>query len=474
MEKSEYSYEDLIDIVQNLNSKYYLTDLWAAKDAFLDLPKEKWDPISIIPGLVLIKVMEGKYDEAHEYLELIPHDVNAKKSYKYTYNNTGIAIPDSNNEVFHDYIFELGVLHKRVTCFTFTIGRPSVINGFRDFSPFCSVMNNYKNLFLQVLNILYGRLALPMFDIAEAEYLYLKNECMSSLLSIVSQIPVLEKKGDFRLLFVALSLQMKLLLANGEIDSAEKMIVQIKKRMGKEGNNELFYNIKAMETKFNLYEGKIDKVESWVENDGPDEFTNFNMLDLYRYQVKMRYYVLKEKFMAGISLSEKLRPILQKSQRYMDLCEIDLLLAMGGYKANMEDKCFDCLERALEYIQKYNYLRLAGDEGEPMLKTLNLYKKKRPDTKYLPLVNEIIEICRKTAVLYPNYLKTPFTKEVNLTIYEIEILNLLSQGLTYDAIATQSNISINTVRYHIKKIYEKLEVNSAQEAVARAKSLNKL
>lgn len=55
-----------------------------------------------------------------------------------------------------------------------------------------------------------------------------------------------------------------------------------------------------------------------------------------------------------------------------------------------------------------------------------------------------------------------------LTEKEKEILNHLVSGLSYKMIADRSNVSYHTVNTHIKKIYEKLEVHSASEAVAKA------
>ncbi len=55
-----------------------------------------------------------------------------------------------------------------------------------------------------------------------------------------------------------------------------------------------------------------------------------------------------------------------------------------------------------------------------------------------------------------------------LTQREKEILLSLSQGNSYKMIAAGFGISIDTVRTHIKKIYEKLHVHSQTEAVSKA------
>jgi DNA-binding NarL/FixJ family response regulator len=48
------------------------------------------------------------------------------------------------------------------------------------------------------------------------------------------------------------------------------------------------------------------------------------------------------------------------------------------------------------------------------------------------------------------------------------ILNLLAKGLSYKMIANACDISYGTVNSHLKKIYEKLHVHSATEAVQKA------
>ena len=55
-----------------------------------------------------------------------------------------------------------------------------------------------------------------------------------------------------------------------------------------------------------------------------------------------------------------------------------------------------------------------------------------------------------------------------LTAREKEILASLSKGNSYKLIAAELQISIDTVRTHIKSIYEKLHVHSQTEAVSRA------
>lgn len=67
----------------------------------------------------------------------------------------------------------------------------------------------------------------------------------------------------------------------------------------------------------------------------------------------------------------------------------------------------------------------------------------------------------------------PFLVE-SLSEREVVILQLMTQGLTYDAIGSELTISINTVRYHVKSLYGKLGVSSRADAIAYAQELGLL
>ena len=66
------------------------------------------------------------------------------------------------------------------------------------------------------------------------------------------------------------------------------------------------------------------------------------------------------------------------------------------------------------------------------------------------------------------------TDDFNLTERESEILKELIAAKSYNSIAEELFISIDTVRSHIKSIYQKLQVNSKAEAVAKALKENLL
>jgi DNA-binding NarL/FixJ family response regulator len=65
-------------------------------------------------------------------------------------------------------------------------------------------------------------------------------------------------------------------------------------------------------------------------------------------------------------------------------------------------------------------------------------------------------------------LPVPADEMNRLSAREMEVLDLLSKGNSYKMIAAECGITIGTVRTYIKRIYEKLQVHSATEAIAKA------
>lgn len=68
----------------------------------------------------------------------------------------------------------------------------------------------------------------------------------------------------------------------------------------------------------------------------------------------------------------------------------------------------------------------------------------------------------------PQHVMPEEAPDYHLTPREKEVLACIVNGLSYKMIADQLNISYETVRSHVKKIYEKLHVASLTEAVAKA------
>ena len=77
-------------------------------------------------------------------------------------------------------------------------------------------------------------------------------------------------------------------------------------------------------------------------------------------------------------------------------------------------------------------------------------------------------IAAKVLRMFQNQFVSTQPTYISLTEREREILGCMVKGMSYKMIADACGLAFNTVHWHIKHIYEKLHVNSAPEAVAKA------
>jgi DNA-binding NarL/FixJ family response regulator len=142
--------------------------------------------------------------------------------------------------------------------------------------------------------------------------------------------------------------------------------------------------------------------------------------------------------------------------------------------------------------QKYPQLKIimltAFDNDEHIFNAIKagadgyLLKEINPDNLYTG-IRETLDggaamnpsIALKTLKLLRNPIDIQSPKdqlEISLSKREVEVLEHLSKGLSYIAIADNLFLSPGTVRKHIENIYKKLQVHSKIEAIQKAKDHN--
>jgi len=66
-------------------------------------------------------------------------------------------------------------------------------------------------------------------------------------------------------------------------------------------------------------------------------------------------------------------------------------------------------------------------------------------------------------------IKKEISEEYNLTARELEMLEQIASGSSYEQVADSKGISYGTVRKHLENVYRKLDVHNKLEAVNKAK-----
>ena len=101
--------------------------------------------------------------------------------------------------------------------------------------------------------------------------------------------------------------------------------------------------------------------------------------------------------------------------------------------------------------------------------------KKTPKARILECIREVLdggapmspEVARRVVALFRQF-RPPHDAGYQLTGQESRLLALLGEGHQYKTAAAEIGITVNTVSSHMRHIYEKLQVHSKSEAVAKA------
>ncbi len=106
--------------------------------------------------------------------------------------------------------------------------------------------------------------------------------------------------------------------------------------------------------------------------------------------------------------------------------------------------------------------------------------KKTPPARLLDSLREVVaggapmspEVARRVIALFRE-IRPPERADYHLTPHETRLLKLFVEGHNYKTAAAELRVSVNTVNFHVRSIYDKLQVHSRSEAVVKA-LLNRL
>ena len=101
--------------------------------------------------------------------------------------------------------------------------------------------------------------------------------------------------------------------------------------------------------------------------------------------------------------------------------------------------------------------------------------KNTPPARLLESISEVVadgapmspEVARRVVQLFRRF-RPPAKAAHNLTPHESRLLKLLVEGHNYQTAAAELGVSFHTVCFHMRNVYDKLQVHSKSEAVAKA------
>ena len=172
----------------------------------------------------------------------------------------------------------------------------------------------------------------------------------------------------------------------------------------------------------------------------------------------------------ALGLAERMIAAAAESGRLRVVLELETVRAIAFRDLGRMEEAIDALERALALAEREGIVRIFVDEAVAVGPLFAALAGQRRVSVFAATIVPLFGEGAVSSVPSGNA-RTPWWYEKDpLHKREIEVLQLVAEGLSNDAIATRLFIAVSTVKRHVANIYQKLDVHSRTQAVARGRS----
>lgn len=251
------------------------------------------------------------------------------------------------------------------------------------------------------------------------------------------------------------------------------------------GNRRMVREANAHLARFALAQGNLAAMEKWLAQAAPQLDGEIQAEREIEYLTHARLLVRKSEFAAAAKLLQRLQHAAEAEGRTRSVIECLALEALVLYAQRQVEPACVCLAQALALAEPEGFVRTFVDEGASMAELLRQFmrEQQKESSPNLVLQNYAMKLLaafppeavpaamqtHKIATGLPvSYLVDPLSER------ELEILKLVAEGLSNDAIAKKLYLATSTVKRHMNNIYAKLNVHSRTQAVAKGKEVKLL
>jgi LuxR family maltose regulon positive regulatory protein len=153
--------------------------------------------------------------------------------------------------------------------------------------------------------------------------------------------------------------------------------------------------------------------------------------------------------------------------------QILILRALAENALGREDAALGVLLQALALAEPGGLIRIFVDEGEPMAQLLLEAATHRIMPDYIGKLLTVFEAEKRKSEDKPDLPPAQPLIEP-LSQRELEILKLIAHGLSNREVGERLFLALDTVKGHNRRIFDKLQVQSRTEAIARAREIGLL
>jgi LuxR family maltose regulon positive regulatory protein len=303
------------------------------------------------------------------------------------------------------------------------------------------------------------------------------NELDKASQNIQEGLHLAESIGDFVFLREGYIAKSKLEQSLGNLESAVSYLQKAELIARNTETARGITPIKALQVRLWINMGDMHSAEHGFKDSGLDINNNvildsLHFLDEYSLITLARLYIAKGRLGEARRLLDQLQLFATSAGRQGRVIEILVLQALAEYAGGEKMHAVDTLTKALALAEPQGYIRLFVDEGIKMEELLELVSKSRGVGEMTSYVDKLLRTFRdrmaKPSVPHQQPLIEPLSQR------ELEILNLVADGMSNRQIADMLVLATGTVKKHLNNIFGKLDVQNRTQSVARARELHLL
>jgi LuxR family maltose regulon positive regulatory protein len=238
----------------------------------------------------------------------------------------------------------------------------------------------------------------------------------------------------------------------------------------------------ALRTRVWLAQGRLGEARHWVQEMGLSVDDELSFLREFEHITLARVLLAEYRRNPADFLHDFLDRLLQAAEaggRMGSVIEILLLQALAHQAQGNLAPALRALQRALQLAEPEGYVRIFVDEGPPMARLL--YEALSQDVEAemirrllaaFPVANSSLKSEQTTSSPWRGPKSEGIEPPIeSLSERELEVLQLIAEGLGNQEIATRLYLSPHTVKVHARNIYGKLGASSRTHAIAKGQAL---
>ncbi len=325
-----------------------------------------------------------------------------------------------------------------------------------------------------------AQLALPVVGLIHAgisAILREWNDLEAAAFHATESIRLVESGEDVPLMMISYLAWAQVQLARHDLDGAAASYERAE-WLAQTGQvpQRLVAQLGAHRARLWIASGDLAAADRWAQNyrlsaeKAPDHGGAFGPLTL------ARLLIARQELTEAGQILEQVGRAAQADSRLGDLIE-SLVLRVVRFHAQRDfAHALRALEQALELAEPEGFTRVFVDGGSPIASLLRTVAQRGAAPSYVRKLLSVLAgaggapfgSVTQTATSQNLLLPVPLSER------ELEILRLIAAGLSNQEIAEKLVVTLETIKWHVKNVYRKLDVGSRTQALARSKELQLL